>query len=60
MWLTLADHYLHEEHLEWRQICQFAFNDRVNPDDHKLSVTIVKACASTSIASSVACLEIED
>lgn len=46
MWLTLANHFFHEEQLDWRRICQFAFNDRVNPDDHKLSVTIVKVCTA--------------
>ncbi|XP_036368894.1 uncharacterized protein LOC115223845 isoform X1 [Octopus sinensis] len=42
VWLSLADHYIKEIHLDWEKTVRFAFNDRCNPDDNKLGLQIVK------------------
>lgn len=42
LWLTLADHYVREQNLDWINVLKWTFNDHMNPDDDELSLQIVK------------------
>uniref|UniRef100_A0A915I4T6 Rab-GAP TBC domain-containing protein n=1 Tax=Romanomermis culicivorax TaxID=13658 RepID=A0A915I4T6_ROMCU len=42
LWITLADHYVKTQQINWDDIKRWAFNDRMNPDDDELSLQIVK------------------
>lgn len=42
IWLNLADNYIREIQVDWREIRRSAFNDRSNPDDNELGIQIVK------------------
>lgn len=42
MWLTLANSYITQNHIDWEKTKKFAFNDKSNPDDDSLGLQIVK------------------
>ncbi|XP_055882786.1 TBC1 domain family member 30-like isoform X2 [Biomphalaria glabrata] len=42
VWLSLADHYLHQLKINWENTVRFVFNERSNPDDEQLGMQIVK------------------
>ncbi|KAM8883843.1 LOW QUALITY PROTEIN: TBC1 domain family member 30 [Synchiropus picturatus] len=51
VWLTLADHYLHNISIDWEKTLRFAFNERSNPDDDSLGIQIVKDLHRTGCSS---------
>ncbi|CAL8080306.1 unnamed protein product [Calicophoron daubneyi] len=42
VWSTLADHHLAKQHVDWDHVVSLAFNEKSNPDDHRLGSQIVK------------------
>jgi len=50
VWLSLADQYIAELHIDWEKTVKFAFNEKSNPDDNKLGMQIVKVLFSRLIS----------
>uniref|UniRef100_A0A914W0D4 Rab-GAP TBC domain-containing protein n=1 Tax=Plectus sambesii TaxID=2011161 RepID=A0A914W0D4_9BILA len=42
LWVTLANHHIQTLGIDWEETCKAAFNDRLNPDDDKLGMQIIK------------------
>ncbi|VDN56985.1 unnamed protein product [Dracunculus medinensis] len=42
LWLVLANHHIKEMGIDWGHTSQIAFNDKMNPDDDRLSLQIIK------------------